>query len=571
VEALKESLRRAALEQEASAALRNSQDRILNVTSGSDKETSFDTFIELCKSSNLPNLPDTCLEDYKICQSLNSSRDYSESEPSGKISDSERSHIMDLSKFRRHMSERTVSKLSVRRWIVSDAKIEKLVCSQLFEGSTSTMESFLLAKTEILDYLQRAFYYTKDAIDKIPEVRGFQPIWQKFLKSIVQDLGRFEYVCAAQGQKYKLACSMFVSEMDHSNETQSNSGKKIDIVGNTDILVFTNTSLVQGGSTEMSHVKFLIELKSPFGALCQSAATAAKDQLLVEMEALGQMTEKTMLAAEQYRKTETTLNCMGLGVLTDGFAIAICFRTSLAQLKPPDSLSDFVVPDKSDGQMHSAKPFADESDNLAATMACSCVIAQPKLATTGHDSYQSADPAPSEPDSLVVDRTDPPPERRQMNQFEHAQFLIADRATERRPFLLRLLLMFTDPSDETFQEVVAESLLGVAVEADHEPEEIFDAVSANSATKIIEKDPAIHPDDDVTLASEDFDYGYKVAEVEEVINFNDWFPDEDEELADEYRERCIWNDFLNGIVYLRKSVLDDKVYISPLQQWIESL
>jgi hypothetical protein len=141
---------------------------------------------------------------------------------------------------------------------------------------------------------------------RFTETAEFQPIFIDFLASIVER-------CLAGGvalsaQKNKLEGKLFIRD-------ESNIETEKEVNGHTDVLVVRREESAADW-TDSDTLKFHVELKSPFGALYQRSANAAKDQVVIETEIIVKM-----LAAEGSGRCRRVF-----GALTDLFAIAIVVR-----------------------------------------------------------------------------------------------------------------------------------------------------------------------------------------------------------------------------------------------------
>ena len=265
---------------------------------------SFCDILELIVACQFPDVPKDVLDEYLSQQDAsNTSREYVCSSSSHVSAHQQGASTMQISKVRLRMMQYTQSRVFLRELNLDEIELEKLVCDSLFNCEEEEMDSFLAEQSAILQELRKAFYFRFNAKARFTETTEFQPIFIDFLGPIVER-------CLAGGvtlsaQKNKLERKLFIRD-------ESNIETEKEVNGHTDVLVL-RCKEPTANFTDSDALKFHVELKSPFGALYQCNANAAKDQVVLETEIIAKM-----LSEESSRRA--------LGALTDLFAIAIVVR-----------------------------------------------------------------------------------------------------------------------------------------------------------------------------------------------------------------------------------------------------
>jgi hypothetical protein len=165
------------------------------------------------------------------------------------------------------------------------------------------MQNFLEQQIANLNCIRAAFSGLFETLKcrSMNETRQFQSVFMLFLVQLIDALGLRYDVKVANG--IKLEGKLHVDDMI-KNMTGHTDVFVVDPVLKTETDPPTLNRLIDGS------LVLYVELKSPFGALYQSPAAAAEDQLLAESEAISQMEAGRFVA----------------GILTDSFAISISIR-----------------------------------------------------------------------------------------------------------------------------------------------------------------------------------------------------------------------------------------------------
>jgi hypothetical protein len=186
---------------------------------------------------------------------------------------------MQISKVRLRMMRDTQSRVFLKELELEETELAKLVCDSLFNSDEEEMNCFLAEQSAILQELRKAFHFRFDLNARFTETAEFQPIFIDFLGPIVER-------CLAGGvalsaQKHKLQGKLFIRD-ESGIETEK------EVNGHTDVLVLRRNEL-DDIFTDSDALKFHVELKSPFGALFQCGANAAKDQVVIETGVIAKM------------------------------------------------------------------------------------------------------------------------------------------------------------------------------------------------------------------------------------------------------------------------------------------
>jgi len=185
---------------------------------------------------------------------------------------------LHLNKIRRHMTQNTDSKVSLKELALEVVDFEDILCTALFEGDKDAFNSFVSSQVDILDKLRRALYYhghsDGGAPTPIREVNELQPMAALFFHELAKHF--HPEVCVGHGQaaSEKLSGHLFVGG---SQESQI----KRFVSGFTDLIVRSDEY--------DGRFLFLAELKTPGSDLSHSGAFAAKDQLVFELELFASM------------------------------------------------------------------------------------------------------------------------------------------------------------------------------------------------------------------------------------------------------------------------------------------
>jgi hypothetical protein len=251
------------------------------------------SLIERCK---LDPVPEDYLANYtKVQSGVNTSVTFATEDVSSVTSSESSLDVLKLNTMRRQMTNATSSKLIVKQLNLEGLDGE--LYRALFSNNESAFKAFVETQGAILIKLREAMY--RIGINKkIWEVTELQPCATLLLEEFVKTL--YPNAVVSPGQGVHLEGMLMVGEDTHT------AVNKI-IKGTTDLIVFKNAS----DDLDASKAICIVELKTPKGRLYHSAARAPKDQLLFEMEMLGQMGCKPSMV---------------MGGLTDLFAIAIAVR-----------------------------------------------------------------------------------------------------------------------------------------------------------------------------------------------------------------------------------------------------
>ena len=220
--------------------------------------------------------------------------------------------ILRLNTMRRRMTYATSSKILVKELNLSG--LDNELCRALFKNEKAAFDEFVKTHSAILDKLRNALYYIGN-LRRIQEVDELQPYATLLLEEFVRIFHSNAVVLP--GQSVPLKGVLVVGEDADTAVTKT-------IRGFTDLIVHETNS----DADDASKAICILELKTPKGKLYHSAASAAKDQLLFEMEILGQMGCKPSMV---------------MGGLTDLFAIAVAVR------KVVDGVCIFYVSDRVTG------------------------------------------------------------------------------------------------------------------------------------------------------------------------------------------------------------------------------
>ena len=265
------------------------------------------------KECQLSDVPTDVLDNYlRQPDASNTSREYVCSSASRVTAHQLGASTMQISKVRLHMMQGTQSRVNLKELELDEIELAKLVCESLFNSDDEEMNNFVQDQSAILRELRKAFYFRYKAGNKFTETAEFQPIFIDFLGPIVE---RCLGGVALSAQKNKLEGKLFIGD-DENRVTEK------EVNGHTDVLVLRCKELADDW-TDSNVLKFHVELKSPFGALYQCSASAAKEQVVIETEIIAKM-----LLGDSSRRV--------LGALTDLFAIAIVVREAQRDEKSDD-------------------------------------------------------------------------------------------------------------------------------------------------------------------------------------------------------------------------------------------
>ncbi len=254
----------------------------------------FQTLIEHIDRCHLDVIPGVYLDEYlNSQQDANTSMTYVNASASS-VTDRERtSNELPLNKMRRRMTEETPDKIRLNELTLNDKLMETILCKVLFAENVTEFEKFLQSYTESLDKVRQMLYYILQQ-RKVREVSELQGIAALFL----EDFTRYFHSNALTlaGQIISLEGELMVGIATEMSK------KKIK--------GFTDLVLCESNDCGLADALCIFELKAPQKAMYHSGAYDAKDQLLFEMEMVGQMHTNGML----------------LGGLLDMFSIAVAVR-----------------------------------------------------------------------------------------------------------------------------------------------------------------------------------------------------------------------------------------------------
>ena len=256
--------------------------------------------IRLIDRSELESVPEDFLINYTTAMhdpdtSLTFANDMKSS-----VTASESAHdVLRLNTMRRRMTNETSSKILVMELNLSaEDTLDDELCGVLFKTDKAAFNLFVETQSIILDKVRRALFHIWGS-RAIREVEELQPYAMLLLEEFVREFHSNAVV--SPGQRVPLEGMLVVGEDANTAVTKT-------IRGFTDLIVHETDS----DANDASNAICIFELKASMGKLFHSAAAAAKDQLLFEMEILGQM--------------DSNLPSMVMGGLTDLFAIAIAVR-----------------------------------------------------------------------------------------------------------------------------------------------------------------------------------------------------------------------------------------------------
>ena len=270
--------------------------------------------LELIDKCDLGPLPESYLAEYIRTTDQDTSGTYVRLDKSSVTSFNSDGNL-HLNKIRRHMTQNTDSKVSLKELALEGVDLENILCAELFEGDREAFNIFVSSQVDILDKLRRALYYhghsDRGAPTPIREVNELQPIAALFFHELVKHF--HPEVCVGHGQAAteKLSGHLFVGG---SQESQI---KRV-VSGFTDLIVRSDE--------HDGRFLFLAELKTPGSDLSHSGAFAAKDQLVFELELFASM------ECNHYPP-------LVLGGLLDMNAIAVAAR----KVDESDSLATFYI------------------------------------------------------------------------------------------------------------------------------------------------------------------------------------------------------------------------------------
>ena len=205
-------------------------------------------------------------------------------------------NVMDLTAMRRRMNIGTSSKFTVKKLNLSN--FEEELCHALFNDNRISFDNFIERQRAYLGSLRKALYYMMSIKKGISEVQELQPYATLLLEAFVKEL--YSSAVVVPGQRILLEGTLMIG-------TDADTEQCKTIKGYTDLIIHESNS----EDDDASKAICIIELKSPQGKLYHSGAAASKDQLLFEMEVVGQMGCKPLMV---------------LGGLTDLFAITVMVR-----------------------------------------------------------------------------------------------------------------------------------------------------------------------------------------------------------------------------------------------------
>jgi hypothetical protein len=171
--------------------------------------------------------------------------------------------------------------------------METILCKVLFAENKTEFEKFLQSYMESLDKVRQMLYYIQQT-RSIREVDELQKIAALFLEEFARYFHSNAVTLA--GQRISLEGELMVGIATEMSKKEING--------------FSDLILGQTNDFDLADALCIFELKAPETAMYHSSACAAKDQLLFELEMVGQMHKNGML----------------LGGLLDLFSIAVAVR-----------------------------------------------------------------------------------------------------------------------------------------------------------------------------------------------------------------------------------------------------
>jgi len=255
----------------------------------------FQALIDFIDKSDMDAIPSGYLENYSKSQrDPNTSMTYMNAIASS-VTDRERaSNELPLNKMRRRMTEQTPDRIRLNELTLNDAQLlETILCKALFAENKTEFETFLQSFMESLDKVRQMLYFIRRT-RSVREVDELQTIAALFLEEFTRYFHPNAHT--KPGQNTRLEGELMVGVTAEMS--------KKEIHGYSDLIL----GAIEG--FDLADALCIFELKAPETTLYHSGAHASKDQLLFELEMIGQMHTDTML----------------LGGLLDMFSIAIAVR-----------------------------------------------------------------------------------------------------------------------------------------------------------------------------------------------------------------------------------------------------
>jgi hypothetical protein len=303
IKELEEKLEMAFVERDSAVVERDSAVKISEKAEAREKlfssfnYTILSDLLSLIDTCKLDPVPEEHLIDYMtIKRDPNTSFTFANDTKSSVTASESSVDVLNLNTMRRRMTNATSSKLIVKELNLNG--LDDKLCLALFKNEKVAFDDFVETQGYILDKLRKALYYI-GARKNINEVLELQPYATLLLEAFVRVFHSNAVVSPGQG--VRLEGMLMVGEDTHT-------AVKKTVKGSTDLIVYKDDA---SDDIDASNAICIFELKTPKGKLYHSAAGAAKDQLLFEMEILGQMGCKPSMV---------------MGGLTDLFAIAIAVR-----------------------------------------------------------------------------------------------------------------------------------------------------------------------------------------------------------------------------------------------------
>ena len=261
-------------------------------------------WIQVFNASNIPSIPneEQYLCSYKSSASLDNSFNYQDNDSSS-ITTTPAINNISMHSFRRNQ----IAGMQVRALRLDDTMITQLVCKQANNNIQADTDMLVAELSTIVKMIREALYYQEEVSHiKCQELTVVQPLFMLLAEhamSLVLPSGK---VTIAQG----IALQGTV-RVEPAPATKT-------LTGYADLL-FYKSKIVRDSLEDLQCV---CELKKPFGKLQHGGAHAAKDQLLAELEACGQMTGEAHHI---------------LGLLSDFFVSCVAIRS------PPTEHQDHPI------------------------------------------------------------------------------------------------------------------------------------------------------------------------------------------------------------------------------------
>jgi len=286
---------------ETNAEVENARTRLF---SQAQQFATLSDWIQVFKASNIPSIPneEQYLCSYKSSSSLDNSINYQDS-ASSSITTTPAINNISMHSFRRNQ----IAGMQVRALNLDDTMITQLVCKQANDNIQADTDKLVAELSNIVKMIREALFYQEMVSHiKCQELKVVQPLFMLLAEhamSLVLPRGK---VTIAQGIRLQGTV-----RVEPAPATKT-------LTGFADLL-FYNSNIFQDSLEDLQCV---CELKKPFGKLQHSGAHAAKDQLLAELEACGQMTGEAHHI---------------FGLLSDFFVVCVVIRS------PPTEDSDHPI------------------------------------------------------------------------------------------------------------------------------------------------------------------------------------------------------------------------------------